>query len=396
MFTFYFFAITAVCSVQAFYFFGHEYNRTVLGDAIDKTSLKLLKEAYTSGQDKNVVTSPLGVMLLLSLYSAGAGEGTREETIKLLGGGDYSQLVSSYSGLSKSFSEMNPDFLTVANKIYVGDKYTLNEGFTRTARQYESEVETIDFKDTKKATDIINKWANEKTKGHINSPIAEDTIDPTAAAALFNVIFFQGHWHVPFNANETEDKDFHVDSETIVKKPTMRLVQTLFYTENKELGARFIELPYKESGFRMVVVLPEKLDGLPSVLEKAAEKGLLDDVFRLQPARRDVNLEIPKFEVKSGLDLNNLLPKIGVSKIFDEPAPEIVKGDSVTVSKAFQEAFIKVDEEGATAGAFTGIVAVPTSSISRPPPPMDYKVDHPFAYLILHEDKIIFAGTYTH
>ncbi|KOB65662.1 Chymotrypsin inhibitor CI-8A [Operophtera brumata] len=91
-----------------------------------------------------------------------------------------------------------------------------------------------------------------------------------------------------------------------------------------------VELPYKEDGFRMVVVLPNEVDGLPLVLEKAAQKGLMDDVFNLSPSGRDVNFQIPKFEIETKLDLNELLPK------------------------AFQEAFVKVDEEGATAGAFTG------------------------------------------
>lgn len=71
-----------------------------------------------------------------------------------------------------------------------------------------------------------------------------------------------------------------------------------------------IELPYKEKGFRMVVVLPNEVDGLPSVLEKAAEKGLLNDVFRLSPAGSDVDLDMPKFDIKSKLDFNVILPKV--------------------------------------------------------------------------------------
>lgn len=48
------------------------------------------------------------------------------------------------------------------------------------------------------------------------------------------------------------------------------------------------------------------------------------------------------------------LLQVGVNKIFTEGAPGVVKDADVVVSKAFQEAFVKVDEEGATAGAFTG------------------------------------------
>lgn len=43
-----------------------------------------------------------------------------------------------------------------------------------------------------------------------------------------------------------------------------------------------------------------------------------------------------------------------MKRIFEDAAPGIVKGTGVAVSRGLQEAFIKVDEEGATAGAFTG------------------------------------------
>ena len=46
---------------------------------------------------------------------------------------------------------------------------------------------------------------------------------------------------------------------------------------------------------------------------------------------------------------------MGVSSIFMTESNGIVKDRGVKVDNAFQEAFVKVDEEGATAGAFTGM-----------------------------------------
>lgn len=43
----------------------------------------------------------------------------------------------------------------------------------------------------------------------------------------------------------------------------------------------------------------------------------------------------------------------------------------------------------------TGFFAVPPSLDFRPPEPVKFTVDHPFLYLILFEDKILFAGTFT-
>lgn len=374
------------------FFNQRNYVETPLGKSIDTATLKLLKEAYNLAEDKNVVSSPLSLMILLSLYNSGAGAQTKEEITRYLGGADFE---TAYKDLSVRFADLNPEALTVANKVYVASKYNLKDSFTAAAQSYRSEVDKLDFGKKEAAAATINEWANEKTKGNIKDPVKPDMLSEDVAAALFNVIYFKGHWHVPFKAEDTEEKDFHVTKEQVVKKPTMRLTQSLYYAESPELGARLVELPYKEKGFRMVIVLPNEIDGLPSVLEKAAEKGLLDEVFKLQPAGSDVELELPKFDIKSKLDFNEILPKLGISKLFEEPALGVVQDQSVVVSKAFQEAFIKVDEEGATAGAFTGFIAVFTSSISVPPKPIKFIVDRPFLYTILFEDKILFTGTYT-
>ncbi|XP_035434847.2 antichymotrypsin-1 isoform X9 [Spodoptera frugiperda] len=373
------------------FFNQRNYVETPLGKSIDTATLKLLKEAYNLAEDKNVVSSPLSLMILLSLYNSGAGVQTKEEITRYLGGADFE---TAYKDLSVRFADLNPEALTVANKVYVASKYNLKDSFTAAAQSYRSEVDKLDFGKKEAAAATINEWANEKTKGNIKDPVKPSMLSEDVAAALFNVIYFKGHWHVPFKAEDTEEKDFHVTKEQVVKKPTMRLTQSLFYAESPELGARLVELPYKERGFRMVIVLPNEIDGLPSVLEKAAEKGLLDEVFKLQPAGSDVELELPKFDIKSKLDFNEILPKLGISKLFEEPALGVVQDQSVVVSKAFQEAFIKVDEEGATAGAFTAVILVETLSL-LPPQTIKFTVDRPFLYTIMFEDKILFVGTYT-
>ncbi|XP_072942448.1 antichymotrypsin-1-like [Epargyreus clarus] len=373
------------------------YHRTPLGDSVDVASMKILKESFQDAKDKNVIASPLGVLTLLAMYSAGAEGENREEILHLVGNSDYKQLEDNYANLTERLSAMDPSYLVLTNKMYVSDQYTLKEKFSDVAsRSYKSDVERVNFAEKKKTADTINKWAEDKTKGHISSPVNEGTIDEDAALALFNVIFFQGHWHVPFNAERTEEKDFFVDETTTVKKPMMKLLGSLFYLENKEIGAKMVELPYKEKGFRMIIVLPDEKDGLPAVVEKLAQRGILEDVFNLRPAGRKIAFEMPKFEIKSSHNLKDILPKVGVSRMFTEGASGVVREAPVRVSSAFQEAFVKVDEEGATAGAFTGFIMTFYSSDSVPPPPLPFKVDRPFMFAILYEDIVLFTGTYTH
>ncbi|CAB3229085.1 unnamed protein product [Arctia plantaginis] len=389
--------LCCACVTMADYsiYYPTNYERTNLGDNIDSSTMLVLKATYENEEEKNIVSSPLSVMMLLSLYNLGTGPDAKEEIRKFLGESEERNASHSFQELNTQFSKIDPDQLTVAEIITVSDLYTLDENFAATARDYRCELETLNFRKPEEAAAEINKWAGEKTKGHIKDPVSKDTLTEDTVVALFNVIYFAGHWHVPFKAEETKEKDFHVSRDSVVKKPMMHLLQSLYYYDSERLGAKLIELPYKEKGFRMIVVLPNEVDGLSSVVEKAANQGLLSAVFNLRPSGCDVDLDMPKFDIRSKIDFNKILPKVGVSELFNEGAEGIVKEAAVKVSKVFQEAFIKVDEEGATAGAFTGAVAIPMSSWSEPPPPIKFTVDHPFLYAIMYEDKILFAGTYS-
>nr|WJJ70434.1 venom protein U-MPTX.14-Mc31 [Megalopyge crispata] len=389
------FIVASICSTNGQLVFKDE-TRTPFGDSIDKVATNLLREKYQSSQDKNIITSPLGVFTLLALYSPGTTGRAREEIIQAVGASTYNDLVTSYGSLSESLSRLDADNFVLKNKIYVSKQYSILSNFSSFAiRQFQSEVEKINFGNPQHAADVINDWAERETRHHIKNAVSGDTLDPSTAVALFNVMFFQGSWHLPFKRDETRDRKFYIDKKRTVQKSTMHLSEALFYKESKELEAEIIELPYKnKGGFRMLVVLPKQIDGLPRVLENVRKHGLLKDAYSLEATYIDFSM--PKFTIESTLDLNELLPKIGVRSIFTEPAPNIVKKSKVVVSKAFQKALIIVDEEGPTAGASTGSVDISLCSHCRGRVALQVRVDHPFLFAVLQQDKIAFVGTYTH
>ncbi|KAJ0174288.1 hypothetical protein K1T71_010434 [Dendrolimus kikuchii] len=374
---------------------GDRDERTPLGNALDKASMKLLHEAYKSSHDKNVVTSPLGIVLLLSMYYEGAGPETKKEISQFLGGADYKKISDSLTDFNRLLSAKDPNLLDIANKIYISDKYSPAATFLPVAEKFMSKIEPLNFKDTAFAAGVMNRWAEERTKGHIQAPVSAKDLSPETVVTLLNVIFFQGQWLVAFNRNKTEEKDFHLSSGKTVKKPTMHLENRFLYAENHELGVKLIELNYNETDFRMIVVLPDEIDGLPKVLAKISTVGLLSDIYKMQFAPV-IKIDFPKFEARSSFDLTDLLEKVGVSAIFSESAPGIVKDGAATVSKGFQKAYMKVDEEGSTAAVVTGITVVTLSNLGTEPSPMYIKINHPFLYIILQRDKVLFAGTYTH
>lgn len=65
---------------------------------------------------------------------------------------------------------------------------------------------------------------------------------------LLNAVYFKGEWKTKFNSTETVVKPFHSGINIGVKKklvPTMTTTDYFFWGDLQDLGAKFIQLPYK-------------------------------------------------------------------------------------------------------------------------------------------------------
>ncbi|KPJ04085.1 Antichymotrypsin-1 [Papilio xuthus] len=364
--------------------------------SIDKSSMSLLKDVYEASDDKNVVTSPLGVFVLLSLFSTVTNGTTRQEIENVLGFHDYSQLTDSFEYLSESYSSMDPNLLTFANKVCISDTYQLEKEFVNLAtRQYHSEVTSIDLQNPEAAADVVNQWAYSKSGGNIKDPVSAETFTPGIVALLINIIYFQGKWKYPFNVDETTEQTFHISATETVMKPTMQLSQKLFHGYNRFLQAKMIHLPYNETDFSMIIVVPDEIHGVPRLLDLFRNEGILRFTSKLYMSYKKVHLEMPKFEVTTRLNVKDILVKEGVHGIFSKYTSGVVKGEGVKVSDAFQQACIKVDEAGTEAAAFTEF-GIQLRCYMPEEEPVLFKVDRPFVYAILHKDIVLFTGTYSH
>ena len=106
----------------------------------------------------------------------------------------------------------------------------------------------------------------------------------------------------------------------------------------------------------MVILLPNKLDGLDTLGRRLASSGLLQSLdSRMRTIRLDV--VIPKFELSSSFQLVEALKSMGVKNLFDHNVANLasISGTKgMYVSNAFHRSSIRVDEKGAMAAASTG------------------------------------------
>ena len=146
----------------------------------------------------------------------------------------------------------------------------------------------------------------------------------------------------------------------------------------------------------MLVVLPEKTDGLPALIKKLSENPtyFAEILTSDQYFETEVILKLPKFHLGGkSIELKENLQKMGLASIFEPGLADFsgITGDkSLCVADVYHQAVIDVDEEGAEAAAATAAVIMLRS---MPMPPAKFYLDHPFLFFILTKTGIpVFMG----
>jgi serpin B len=165
-------------------------------------------------------------------------------------------------------------------------------------------------------------------------------------------------------------------------------------------GLAALELPYKGGQMSMLVLLPDALDGLASVEKALTVERIERIVGALAPTR--VAVALPKFEVnpQGSLALATHLKAMGMPLAFDRERADF-KGianpkdpkDRLHIGNVFHKAFVKTDEKGTEAAAATAVVMMRATSMPMPPP-VEFKADHPFLFLIRDNESgaVLFMG----
>lgn len=153
-------------------------------------------------------------------------------------------------------------------------------------------------------------------------------------------------------------------------------------------GVQLLELPYAGNDLAMVMLLPEKVDGLA-----ALEQSLTAEAFAAWLARlreREVTVYLPRFKVMAEFELADVLPKMGMIDAFGAKADfsGIDGKRGLFISNVVHKAFVGVDEEGTEAAAATGVV------MKRVSVPLVFRADRPFVFMIRHNatGSILFMG----
>ncbi|OFY62395.1 MAG: hypothetical protein A2V64_05125, partial [Bacteroidetes bacterium RBG_13_43_22] len=340
---------------------------------------ELFREVYNLSEEDNIMISPLSVSYALGMTYNGAAGTTLQALNDVLHFGNLTsqEVNESYKNLMHQLVNLdNKVEYSIANSIWYRFGFQVLSEFINTNKDYfDAEVKEIDFTDPQ-TVEIINQWIEDKTSGKIKDML--DYIPGDAVMYLINAIYFNAPWKYEFDKSETHEGDFALEDGTIHRTDYMRVTGDFMYTSNEDFSA--VDLPYGDSTFSMVVMLP------------AGDKNVSDLVANLDVAHWDswfdnsrltgVQVDLPKFKYEFKGLLNDPLKNLGLGVAFSGEADftRINPAGNLYISRVIHQTFIDVQEEGTEAAAAT-IVKVYTSSDGGGSA-IHFKTDKPFLYLI--------------
>jgi serpin B len=354
----------------------------------------LLKQIAKEQPDTNIFISPLSVSTALQMACNGAAGETKMEMQRVLktGGVQPDELNAVCKYLNQSLDSQTNVILNLADGIWYGEGLTLIPKFVSDNKNYfQAELAPVDFGNPKSA-DIINDWADKKTRGKIKD-VVQFPFDTNTRLILANAIYFKGKWAHPFDKNLTKPRDFHPGGGETKQTPMMSQRKTFSYQEGD--GFQAVRLPYAGYRLEMYLFLPATNSSPQQLVADFSGENWRDKILP-QFEDNEGFLAFPKFKINYDILLNEPLQALGMRRAFISGVADFsaMADEPLFVSDVKQKSFVAVDEEGTEAAAVTTVEMKSLAMPLRPPKSFEMIVNRPFLFVIADEEtqSILFTG----
>lgn len=365
---------------------------SALVESYNSSGLALFDElAETPG---NIVLSPYSIGASMAMALSGARADTEVEMLRVLGQSLTRPEIDAANAelLAELGRERQSVKLTTANALVVlNEKISVTPEYIQTLKtKYSAEL----FRTANLAE--INDWVKRKTEGKI--PIVLEELKPTTVALVLNAVYFRADWEAAFEPGQTKDGNFKISASEKVMTPMMRQTRDFRYVARE--GYKAIQLPYVGGKIGMIVVLPDRPDGVDAIRTRLNAKALpelLDNLKHQVP--RLVDLQMPRFKAKYKSGLAGKFQKLGMKLPFDQERADFSgmvsdKSAGVYIEDITHNAVIEVDEKGSEAAASTSVKVGSRSLDDETPKPEIFAIDLPFLFYIVDDatGAIVFQG----
>lgn len=362
-----------------------------------KFSNKLLYKLVDSKGNDNIAISPSRLQNVLVLVANWASPKIRKAILEGIGSEvmemDEANVLCNKEHLHlTSWRKGDGDYIpTIETNTFLWMKKGLElkeDGLSSVSSDFDVALREVDFTQPE-TRDIINQAVKEASHGLIKE--INSDIQPLTQMLLTDILYFKAKWDERFYEEDTAERIFY-GTKGKEKVPMMRKTDALMYSETQTcqvVQLRYMCMSEQDKCFTMRIYLPKEKCSIPDVLQE-----LWNSEFYFDMTEEEVKLTLPKFTIKSNVDMKQVLRQIGLECIFE--TADIVPGlvNDVRIDNISQQVKIKVDENETEAAALTEMC------VAMGPPPTEIKepvvvnVNRPFMFEIAEEysNTILFTG----
>uniref|UniRef100_A0A8R1DSA7 SERPIN domain-containing protein n=1 Tax=Caenorhabditis japonica TaxID=281687 RepID=A0A8R1DSA7_CAEJA len=247
-------------------------------------------------------------------------------------------------------------------------------------------AENLDFKSNEAAKEI-NNYVKSATGNKIKTIVSKSSLK-NAAALLVNAMSFSGVWEKEFGGYSTFMETFVAGEEKV-----QRWFMHAFACHRTFAWDNWFDvliLNYKNPEYRFAIFSPKRKYGLKKVLEKL-------DAARFQKLLSSgkshyINTYIPKINVKTKLLLKDVLPKLGITDLFNDSADLSEIADELKITNGVHKARIQINEEGTVAAPEFSSVQYDNEPGGNDP--IDFFTKYPFLFALVRENHPVLMGIY--
>lgn len=347
----------------------------------------LMHNVNASDTSSNIFISPLSVSMALAMTYNGAAGDTKiaMETALRRTGFTVEEINSYFKKMSDALTSIDPTTqLKIANSIWTLKDFPVLQSFYNTNKSYyNAEIQSLDFSQSS-SKDIINNWCSQNTDGKIPSIINQ--IPDNVIMYLINALYFKGIWKYQFQKSATTDNTFYApEGNKTIQFMNQKATFNYFMSDSIQCA----ELPYGNTAFSMVIILPASRYTPNDILSKLTPSVWANWMNRLNPTTLEVAL--PKFSTTYEINLNSVLANMGMGIAFTDFADftGISSGSGLCITEVKHKTYIAVDEDGTEAAAVTAVSLGTTAAL-----PFNIVINRPFLFVIKEKSTgaILFIG----
>lgn len=365
-----------------------------LSHSVDALGYSLFSE-FTQDGTENICFSPYSIEAALGMAAEGAEGVTLDEMKQVMQIESIDAFTEAFS-VSRQKLESDAMDIRIANSVwyqkdlaYAGDFESVY--LPTLQNNYAADCYEEDLSDAS-VIQSMNDWIRAATEGKITNMVNE--VPDDAALLLFNAVYFNAEWAIPFSGESTYDDTFYGSAgEQTVSFMHMSEQYFKYYEYN---GIRALRMRYKDSDMAMDILIPAEEDADVAALFNALSTEEKQEFYEGLSNAEEISiatLALPRFTFESdSIPLREYLADLGMSRAFTNGAEFSKISDEACISDILHKTYIRVDENGTEAAAVTeaimNLTALPAGD------PVTFEVTMPFLYEIsdTSDGTVLFMG----